>query len=87
MQHILVASWRRILYSGATILKQLLTILTEVFMNLSPARRKGVQLFISAAAFSILGLLACSGSSEQTEMSENTTRELQAKIVYYAMPG
>ena len=56
-------------------------------MNFSHARRNGVQLFIYAVSFSILGHLACSGSSEQTEMSESAPRELQAKIVYYSMPG
>ena len=56
-------------------------------MNFSNARRNGVQLFIYAVSFSILYHLACSGSSEQTEMSESTTQELQAKIVYYALPG
>ena len=56
-------------------------------MNFSHARRHGVQLFIYAASFAIFGHLACSGSSEQTEMSESAPRELQAKIVYYSMPG
>jgi hypothetical protein len=31
--------------------------------------------------------LACSKQSEQTDVQENPSKELQAKLVYYAIPG
>lgn len=52
-----------------------------------PAIHHPRWMFLFCALITITLNLACSQSSEQTDAQERPSKELQAKLVYYALPG
>jgi len=44
-------------------------------------------IFVYFALITLTLTFACSQNSEQTDVQERPSKELQAKLVYYALPG